>query len=373
MKREVTILNTMHYPVEVEDYTFPPFQEVIIKIDDTSGKFRRLRETKKLRVGKVNNDAWLRKNELKGYKFNMVYDTNSQHKGSAYVRAIEALSNPIIKHLPNGKAGFSYRPLPGWNLRFFSEMRINQQGKYLVGPQDIFMSHGIGDKDYWIAERIAGYRHALVPGPAWEERIRAGGYKGEIHIVGYTKLDPLFNGEYTRNKHDKPLVVWAPTHGYSHKHKGRSSYPQCLTLINEIPDCYGKKLALHPTSRINNRNKQDVTMQELLDADVVIADAGSTLYEAWALGKPVIFPDWICKKDVLGCFHPGNLEYEIYDRQIGYHAKDMEHLIKLIDVALNRGMQDAEIEFIEKVFPYKLRGKAGENAAKALLGIAKAE
>jgi len=37
------------------------------------------------------------------------------------------------------------------------------------------------------------------------------------------------------------------------------------------------------------------TMQPLVDADVVIADAGSTIYEAWALGKPVIFPDWLGK------------------------------------------------------------------------------
>ena len=367
MLKRIPVLNTAHYPIKVEGYVFMPFQEETIMIEENSWRFRNIRAMKMLRVGKINNDIWLRKNETKGYKFNMVYDTNSQHRGNAYMKAIGALAGPIIRHLP--KAGFTYRPLPGWNLRFFSEMRINQQGKYLVGPQDIFMSHGIGDKNYWIAEHIAGYKHALVPGPAWEERIRNGGYKGEIHIVGYTKLDPLFNGEYIKNEYENPLVVWAPTHGYNHKHKGRSSYPQCLELIKEIPSCYMKKLALHPTSRLSNMNKQDVTMQELLDADIVIADAGSTLYEAWALGKPVIFPDWICKKDVLTHFQPGNLEYEIYDKGIGYHAKDMKHLVKLIDAALNRGMQDAEIEFIEKVFPQELRGKAGKKAAEVLMEL----
>ncbi len=372
MKRDVTVLNTSHFPTEVAGYMFPPFQEVVIRIEDTSVKFRSIRAEKQLRVGKANNNVWLMKYmPIKGYTFNMVYDTNSQHRGSAYIRAIDALAAPIIKHLPDKESGFTHRPLPGWNLRFFSEMRINQQGKYPVGPQDVFMSHGIGDKNYWIAERIAGYKHALVPGPAWEKRIKDGGYEGEIHVVGYTKLDPLFNGEYTRNKYDKPLVVWAPTHGYIHKHKGRSSYPQCLTLINEIPDCYEKKLALHPTSRMSNRGKQDVTMQELLDADVVIADAGSTLYEAWALGKPVIFPDWLCKKDVIDNSKndPGNLERRIYEEGIGYHARDMKHLVELIDVALKEGMQQPEIDFMENIFPSELRGRSGEKAAEALIKI----
>lgn len=371
-KSFVTVFNKLHFPVEVSGYTFLPFQEQTIRIEKNSMAFRSIRSNKGLRLGEMNSHTWLLKKQgFPRYDFCMVYDTNSQHKGSAYIRAIEALANPIIKHLPDGGAGFTDRPLPGWNLRFFSEMRINQQGKFPVGPQDIFMSHGIGDKNYWIAEHIAGYKHALVPGPAWEKRIKDGGYEGEIHVVGYTKLDPLFNGEYTRNKYDKPLVVWAPTHGYIHKHKGRSSYPQCLTLINEIPDCYEKKLALHPTSRMSNRGKQDVTMQELLDADVVIADAGSTLYEAWALGKPVIFPDWLCKKDVISNFKndPGNLERRIYEEGIGYHARDMKHLVKLIEEALTCGMRQPEIDFIEQIFPSELRGVSGKKAAEALIKI----
>ncbi len=233
------------------------------------------------------------------------------------------------------------------------------------------MSHGIGDKDYWTADKISGFRNALVPGPAWKERLEKGGYKGEIHVVGYTKLDPLFNGQYTREKRDKPYVVWAPTHVYVNKHRGRSSFPQCMTLINEIPDEYEKHIALHPSSRLSRGYKQDVTMQETLDADVVIADAGSTLYEAWLLDKPVIFPDWICKEDVLNHFNPGNLEYEIYSKGIGYHAKDMKELIKMIDIALANGMRELVKEFIEKIYPSNIRGKAGELAAEALINIRK--
>jgi hypothetical protein len=373
MRKRVTIFNRHHFNIIEGEYTFPPGEEVIIEVELNSINFKNIRANKSLRVGKFDNAEYKNRHmsEL-AYPFNMVYDAYSQHRGNAYVRAIEALASPIMKHLPPGSTGFVYIPAAGYNLRFFSEMRINQQGKYPVGPKDIFMSHGIGDKDYWIASRIAGYEHVLVPGPAWKKRIEAGGYRGEIHIVGYTKLDPLFNGEYTQQKRNKLHVVWAPTHGYNGKHRSRSSYPQCLSLIKEIPSCYEKTMSLHPTSRMNIKNKQNITMQELLDADVVIADAGSTLYEAWALGKPVIFPDWICKKDVMAHFGPGNLEYQIYAKGIGYHAEDMPHLIQLIPIALKKGMQQAELEFMEAIFPSELRGKAGQKAAEVLMKISQA-
>ena len=363
MRVKVRVFNRLHYPIEVDEFYFPPGVEVEVEIERCSAKSQKLRMINGLRFGK-NNDKVLGAPD--DYTFNFVYDVYSQHRGSAYVHAIEALSNPIMKHLPD--SGFEMTPGLNWNLRFFSEMRINQLGKHPVGPKDVFMSHGIGDKDYWIARRIAGFRHALVPGPAWKERILQGGYIGEVHVVGYTKLDPIFQGEYDKTDYGKPCVVWAPTHGYVHKHKGRSSYPECLTLIEMIPSDYETRMALHPTSRMKT-GKQDVTMQELVDADVVIADAGSTLYEAWAIGKPVIFPDWICKRDVLAHFKPGNLEYEIYSKGIGYHAKDMSHLISLIDIALQDGMKDTEIEFMEQVFPHRLRGKAGQAAATALQEI----
>ena len=367
---DVTILNKGHYPITVQGVLFNPYEEVKIEIETTSSLFYELRVNKNLRIGKLNNEEWLKKHKPeKIYKINAVYDAGNQHRGRAYVKAIEALANPILKHLDGFTSSFVDRPQPGVNIRFFSSMRIRQQGKSQVGPYDVFMSHGIGDKDYWTGPHIADYKFALVPGRAWKERMRLTGYKGEIFEVGYTKLDPLFQGEYVRTERKKPYVVWAPTHGYVSKHRGRSSYPQCLTLINEIPSIYEKHLALHPTSKINKGKNQDVTMQALIDADVVIADAGSTLYEAWALGKPVIFPDWLCKADILKHFGPDNLEYHIYSQNIGYHAKDMEHLIKLIDIALHGGMRQPEIEFIEDIFPAKFRGVSGMNSAIALKQI----
>lgn len=368
----VNVLNKLHFPVEVEGHVFMPREEVIIEVESSSMSFRNIRAHKGLRVGKHDNDSWKEKNLInKHYDFNMVYDRAELPRSHVYTKVIQSLANPIIKHLPPGSAGYIQHPSLGINARFFSELRINQQGKYPVGPNDVFISHGIADKNYWRADKIKRFQYALVPGPAWKERIMKGGYRGKVFVVGYTKLDPVFNGGYKRQERQRPYVVWAPTHSYHKKNKGRSSFPACNRLIEQIPDCYEKDTALHPSARKQKKGLHDITMQELIDADVVIADAGSTLYEAWLLGKPVIFPDWLCKRDVLNHFKddPDNFEYQIYDKGIGYHAKDMKHLISLIEDALVYGMGEPEIEFIEKVFPSELRGKAGKNSAEALQEI----
>ena len=358
----VTVMNSQHFPIEVSGFIFPPGVEKKIEIETNSGRFRNIRAARGLRINKSNNQKLI--NDLhSGHEINFVYDAPSPN--TTYGKVIRSLSDPIIKHLPKGVAGYHNHPVIGMNVRFFSKKRIIQHGKCLVGPNDVFISHGIGDKDYWIAPHISSFSHALVPGPAWKERIEKGGYKGQVHVTGYTKLDPIFQGEYTRQKREKPYVVWAPTHAYNKSFKNRTSYPECNKLIKEIPNCYETGIAYHPSAR----REKDITMQELLDADVVIADAGSTIYEAWALGKPVIFPDWICKKGVLGKFSPGNIEYEIYDKGIGYHANSMNELIDMIETALVKGMQTAESEFIERIFPSELRGVSGKKAADVLLSI----
>ena len=368
----VTVLNTAHFDLKVGDKLFPAFKEVILDMSPAQEEFRNLRCYKQLRVNRTNNKSFMESLGLKhnGKTFNFCYDIQSQHAGESYKYAIQTLSNPIIKYLKN--AGYSNRPLTTINCRFFSSKRINQFMKVPVGPYDVFFSHGIGDKNYWIGKNIKDYNYAFVPGPAWQKRMRETGYSGEIFVCGYTKLDPLINGEVKKTERKNPYIVWMPTHGYNGSHSGRSSYPECLSLINNISNNYEKNIALHPTSKLNSNIKHTPTFQELIDADVVIADAGSTIYEAWILGKPVIFPDWICKKDVLAHFKddPNNFEYKIYNESIGYHAADIKHLNELIEIALKYGMKDKSREFIDTVYPEKIRGQAGKLAAKYLNQIA---
>ena len=46
------------------------------------------------------------------------------------------------------------------------------------------------------------------------------------------------------------------------------------------------EVSLHP----RNRKDKRPTTYGILDCDYVISDFGTMVYEAWALGKPVIFP-----------------------------------------------------------------------------------
>lgn len=372
----IKIFNKYHFPITVDKYIFQPFEEQLIREGSYSQVFRQIRATRGLRINKQDNDLYKKKHRLiDGNIINFCYDDISQHRGNAYRYVVESLARPILENLPDSKgfAGLTERPLKKMNCRFFNSTRIKQQGKIPVGPFDIFFSHGIGDKNYWIGKHIKDFEYAFVPGPAWEKRMRDTGYKGEIFICGYTKLDPIINSVKEKKNKKKKKILWMPTHGYSSKHKGRSSYPQCLELIHQISSQYDAELALHPTSKLNKKEKNIPTLEQLKDADVVIADAGSNIYEAWILGIPVILPDWICKKDVLGHFKSdkNNFEYRIYNEGIGYHAKDMKDLNNLIDIALSNGMKDKEIDFIESIYPSEIRGKAGELAASQLIEIAK--
>jgi len=364
------ILNKAHYTIEIDGITFKPFKEIeITKISDLT--LRKMRMNRSLRIGKTNNQSYIERHGLiDGNRINFVYDNLNQHAGASYVGAIQTLANPIMKHMSDKMIGYTKHPLTGMNVRFFNSARINEQGKAPVGPHDLFFSHGIGDKNYWKGSKIKDYKYVFVPGPAWEKRMRNTGYKGEIFICGYTKLDPIIGKEPIK-KNSKPTIVWAPTHGYHSKNRGRSSFPMFQKYLNKIPKDFNLVTTLHPTTRMHRKEKLS-PIEILLNADIIIADAGSTLYEAWILGKPVIFPDWICCKDVLNHFKgdTANFEYQIYSKKIGYHAKSMEHMIKLFDIALNDGMRDLEKEFIEDIYPSDIRGKAGEIAAKQILELA---
>lgn len=295
------------------------------------------------------------------------FDTHLRSRSVAYREAIRLLSEPIAKHLR--QASYAENPMPGSiNVRFFNQHRIESKGGYVNPAADVFISHGCADKNYWRARKVRDFRAVFVMGPRWKRMILADGLVPEERIfeVGYTKLDPIFQGHVRKRYNARPVVLWAPTHSGG-KFEPQSSHPACLKLIREIPGKYRASVSPHPVNASGFR----ATMQALADADVVIADSGSTIYEALALGKPVIHPDWLVK-DSLHKMRPGTIEDEIYQEGIGYHARSMDHLIKLIDVALEQGMRDDAQELIDDIYPPDMRGKAGERAAKALQEIAAA-
>lgn len=374
--KQVNVMNKSHYIIEIDGFKFYPFKEMMIP-ERHDNFFKKVRSNINLRVGKYNNDYYKTKNGLiQGYNYNFCLDNSNQHKGKAYQEVIKTFSETIIENLPKNEAGITFRPLPGknynaLNVRFFSSKRINEQGKCSVGPYDIFYSHGIGDKNYWIGKHIKDFNFAFVPGYTWLNRMRDTGYKGEIFIVGYTKLDRIFQNKVKKTQSKKPVVSWLPTHGYATRNKGRSSFPFFQSYISKLRKDFLFIDGKHPTTKLHSNQKQTPTINNLVNSDVVIADGGSTIYEAWILGKPVVFPDWICKRDIMNHFKhdENNLEYMIYNKSIGYHAKDINHMNELIEKAYNDGMKDEEKEFIANICPSYTYGKAGELFAKSLIEI----
>jgi len=378
MMTTVRIYNRSRDTVSCGGITFPPHTEVTVKLWRGGTLYREIRAYKRLveisGTSAAEFSEYVAEDNAKppapampgetklGYTFNFCYDFALRKDRFAYRDVIHKLSAPIMEHLED--AGFVHHPVPGAiNIRFFNQVRIEDLGGDFVDPDwDVFISHGVADKDYWQARKIDQFLAVLLAGPAWTERVVEQGLSRErIYEIGFLKLDPIFQGRVTRTPSDRPYILWAPTH------KGRpqvSSYPACLRKIKEMPTEWEVSVSTHPA----NDPKKRATMQALVDADVVIADSGSTLYEAMALGKPVVFPDWLTKAGIER-IRPHSLEGEIYRKGIGRHANSMRELIDLCRDALANGQTPEERAFIDRCCPPETRGRAGELAAKALMEI----
>ena len=279
---------------------------------------------------------------------NFVYDQRNKELdwyASSYKPVFDSHVDPILKHLPDARK--VQEPVEGEvNVRFFHFMR-NKHG--------VFMSHGIADKNWRTPDKLYGFSHVCVSGPGWRDRyIQWGLHPDRLLMVGYPKLDVLFPAPEGEG------VLWAPTHAGTHSYP--SSYYGIEATLPHLS--FDVKVAPHP----RNRPVKATTLGELSDARVVIADCGSTVYEAWALGKPVVFPDWLVERKVMARW-PGSYEAQIYDNRIGRHAKNEKELDRLVKEALDDGITKAEEQFIEKILPREFRGVSGKMAAEALAGV----
>jgi len=274
---------------------------------------------------------------------------------SAYGNVIRSILQSILCYLPEGVV--SPQPLPSAvNIHFFFE------GSSTPGSKCVFVQHGLADKCLISAKTVGNFDYVCVSGPAWLEKLKARGVDTrKVITIGYPSLDPLFHKPRAEKKSGRKTILYAPTHANSKA----SSYPAFLECIDKLPDEYKILVSAHPY----HGDDHMPTMEKLISADVVIADCGSTVYEAWSLGKPVVFPDWLCRDKVLKVW-PDSFEADIYRRRIGYHASDFEHLVKLLELAVARGITEEESNFINGIFPQALRGCSGELAAATLRKIA---
>jgi CDP-glycerol glycerophosphotransferase (TagB/SpsB family) len=270
-----------------------------------------------------------------------------------YSMIVDSFISQIIPHLED----YVYDiPRKGRvNVCFFHGDR-KKKGK-------VFISHGIADKNWRDAKKVKGFDYVFVSGPLWVDKLTRQRLPGDkIIVAGYAKLDPIFRGEIKRRPGDKKRILWAPTHGAI---RSVSSCYRMEQYLTRLPDDMELCISYHPA----NKKDKNITMQLLADADVVIGDSGSIAYEAMAMGKPVVYPDWLVKQGILAAFK-GSFEEEIFQRGIGFHAAGPGDLIRTLRHAIESGIDDKTKNFIDGIFPPYLRGTSGKATADALRRIA---
>lgn len=282
---------------------------------------------------------------------------NFLYSSGPYQKVLDSIIDPIIKYLPNATK-FSKLQEGQINVRFF----VGGEPRNVV-----FMSHGMGDKNWRDGDKVKDFDYVCVSGPAWKEKLmRQGVDEHKILINGYTKLDPIFQDFYKVVHNDnKTHVLYAPTHNTNLKNpKSISSYPRLMPYLDKIPDDIELITSAHPYN-----NNGVITFDSFRWADVIISDCSSIIYEAFALDIPVVFPDWLVMDNIIKrC--PGSFTEKIYTGDIGYHAEGAEYLWDCMREAKKNGLNNIARDFIEGIFPSNLRGSSGRVTADMLLKLA---
>lgn len=258
---------------------------------------------------------------------NFVFNTSRN-----YVEVQRNIFDPIQAQLSEGEYGETLNQrLPGAvNLSLF-----------IRTPADVLLSHGVADKNYfWISgddgqRLVETFRVILVPGRWLRRRLLRSDKlsidKSRIFAVGWPRLDALRQMMADVRTHPpaaRPTVLWAPTHDNvkrGEEQRSTSSYPDFEAYMPKLAQKYDTRVSLHP----RNRDDKVPTTQKLVEADYVVSDFGTLVYEAWALGKPVIFPRWILG-DRIQEYLPGSAEAHIFRHGIGYHPRSFDEMMDIL-------------------------------------------
>lgn len=285
---------------------------------------------------------------------------------SLYSKILLSIIDPIRVHLPESQISPACQE-GAVNVHFFNEEWYLRTFFNCENSTSVFYPHGMADKGWRDGPIVKVFDFVCVSGPLWVEKmVKEGIPKERVLMVGYSKLDPLFRkrtGKTNERVDPRGTVLYAPTHERS---APCTSFPAFLKYLERFPEDLRVLSCAHPYHREDN----EPVLQELEEADVVISDASSMIYEALALGKPVVFPDWLVKDHILNRW-PHSFTAQIYRRGIGYHAKDFDHLADLVCEALERKLKPEDVQFIDGIFPPVLRGNSGKITAGALRELSK--
>lgn len=317
---------------------------------------------------------------------NFAYNPTSWDNGPIPGGMADRLVQPILPHL-TGEWYAANRPERGAVNAYFTFRHTYGLNIPPAGELSVFISHGVADKAWRNKRKVQSYNWVFVSGPAWTRRMLLDGFPpGQLVEAGYTKLDPIFNHQVESpwpERDGRIRVLYAPTHGGGGERFAsaavppgpgprRTSYWDRDTVVALLPEeVFDVKVALHP----RHRPDRQATLPEYVGADVVIADGGSTIYEAWALDLPVVFASWLTADANIRKSTAGQPTFEgrIYMDRLGYHADAPSDLPCAVEYAAKEGIRPVDRAFAESIIPAAYRGSSGRMHAEALSAIAAGE
>ena len=292
-------------------------------------------------------------------------------KSRNYAGVQRQILDAITRHLSLGEFSTTIGERAPGSLNF---------SLFILQPSDVVMSHGVADKNYFLRKDDAGEHisnrlsHLFVPGEWLKRRLLAAKKLDvgpeRIHVVGWPRLDVLLAAQkkkpvVPRATGTRPKVLWAPTHDYARRGKKRdsnSSYPELLEFIPMFEEHFDFEVSLHP----RNRKDKRPTTYGILDCDYVISDFGTMVYEAWALGKPVIFPHWLIGDRIKR--HLGkSAEAFIFHERLGLHADSPQQIIDF--VMDGAGIDARTTSFLDDYLAPDYAGRSGERVAELLQSL----
>lgn len=293
-----------------------------------------------------------------------------------YLGVQNRILSEIKRHLPEG----SWRESSSEYIEGCLNFTL-----FIAKEADVLMSHGVADKNYhWKRDRqsrrynqVRRRSHLLVPGNWLKNRIVASKSidfgESQVHTVGWPRLDTLLKMAEEKSvagrapvSSRRPKVLWAPTHDFKKKGKERvttSSYPEFQKYLPMLEERFDVEVSVHP----RNRASKKPTEEQLIDADYVVSDFGTIVYEAWTLGKPVIFPHWIIGEKIIK-YLGRSAEAQIFRDGIGLHAMSISELMKMIS---GSPVVDDQVKaFMADYLEPAYMGRSGKRTAQVLMELA---
>lgn len=267
-------------------------------------------------------------------------------------------------------------------INFGIHIRLGRGADRRPMPLDVLMSHGLADKSYLLLGGVDGHRlinayeHVLVPGQWFKDRLLRARWhpfakyrtklkSSQIHLVGWPRLDSLFEEGSPARVGERLRVLWAPSHNLSGRKDTFSSYPAFEEYLPRLEQQFEVRVSLHPS----NRTDKTPTAGDLSWADVVVTDFGTMLYEAWALGKCVVMPDWLFPEEMLRGrgSQKRTAEGYVYSRGIGNHARNIDELCQM--ASANQPPGPDVTRFMERILAPEYRGSSASRIARLLTDL----